>query len=419
MNSDAIKELLLKGRGTTIDYAKCAGRLSSGLFKTVCAFSNRDGGHLILGASNDGRPLGVKAGAVSKIQARFAGALANPKIVNPPLFLKLEEAEIDGQKLLHAYVPAGSGMRFCRGRFYYRHEDVDLDVDFSAAFLARISSRQLMEPFDRKIIPGLALGDLRLDLVERARSMALALAETARRTGRKVCRSCPGLNWEGLGPMELLRSAGLYGKDFRTGQEGFNSGALLLFGRGEAIAARAPGYEIEAICRGGEGAGSEERLVVGTNLLEAYDQLTGFVSRHAPDKIALEGGRKVSLRSGIARELVSNLLLHRDYSSGFLSRLVIEDGRMRSENFSRLIRPPGPISLDKFRAQAKNPLLSWFFLQIGLAENLGVGLRNLYKYTKIYSGSEPRLVEGHIFKAIIPLPEAKAKGRGLPFASVA
>ena len=34
---------------------------------------------------------------------------------------------------------------------------------------------------------------------------------------------------------------------------------------------------------------------------------------------------------------------------------------------------------------------------------MGSGIRNLYRYTQIYSGGEPELVEGDIFKTIIPL----------------
>jgi ATP-dependent DNA helicase RecG len=42
-------------------------------------------------------------------------------------------------------------------------------------------------------------------------------------------------------------------------------------------------------------------------------------------------------------------------------------------------------------------------LNIGRADKLGSGVRNLYKYTKIYSGEEPELIEGDIFKTIVPL----------------
>ena len=38
-----------------------------------------------------------------------------------------------------------------------------------------------------------------------------------------------------------------------------------------------------------------------------------------------------------------------------------------------------------------------------MIEELASGDRNIFKYTKIYSGAEPTFIEGDIFKTIIPL----------------
>ena len=44
-------------------------------------------------------------------------------------------------------------------------------------------------------------------------------------------------------------------------------------------------------------------------------------------------------------------------------------------------------------------------LYIGYADKLGSGVRNLYKYSKIYSGKDPEFIEGDVFKIIVPLNE--------------
>lgn len=46
-----------------------------------------------------------------------------------------------------------------------------------------------------------------------------------------------------------------------------------------------------------------------------------------------------------------------------------------------------------------------FFRNIGYSDQLGSGVRNLYKYTKFYSGKEPELKEGDVFRIIVPLDE--------------
>ena len=41
--------------------------------------------------------------------------------------------------------------------------------------------------------------------------------------------------------------------------------------------------------------------------------------------------------------------------------------------------------------------------ETGLADELGSGMRNTYKYTRLYSGQNPGFEEGDIFRTIIPL----------------
>lgn len=44
-----------------------------------------------------------------------------------------------------------------------------------------------------------------------------------------------------------------------------------------------------------------------------------------------------------------------------------------------------------------------FFVNIGYADSLGSGVRNLYKYTKIYSNAEPNFEENDVFRLIVPI----------------
>ena len=53
----------------------------------------------------------------------------------------------------------------------------------------------------------------------------------------------------------------------------------------------------------------------------------------------------------------------------------------------------------------KNPIIAAFFRNIGYADQLGPGVRKLFKYCKYYSGKEPEFVEGDVFRIIISLEE--------------
>ena len=65
--------------------------------------------------------------------------------------------------------------------------------------------------------------------------------------------------------------------------------------------------------------------------------------------------------------------------------------------------PNGELDIATFEPFQKNPPISKVFREIGLADELGSGMRNTYKYTKMYSGEEPKFIEGDVFRITIPL----------------
>ena len=46
-----------------------------------------------------------------------------------------------------------------------------------------------------------------------------------------------------------------------------------------------------------------------------------------------------------------------------------------------------------------------FFRNIGYAEQLGSGVRKLFKYSKYYSGKDPQFIEDDVFRLIVPLDD--------------
>lgn len=131
----------------------------------------------------------------------------------------------------------------------------------------------------------------------------------------------------------------------------------------------------------------------------------------------LDGIQSVSSRDHILRETISNLLAHRDFASKYVAKLIIEKDRICLEN-ANLSHNYGVLELSTFQPVQKNPPISKVFREIGLADELGSGMRNTYKYTRLYSGAEPQFVEGDIFKTIIPLKEAATATVG-PVAKIA
>ena len=232
------------------------------------------------------------------------------------------------------------------------------------------------------------LNDLRSDLMERARAM------TSARSANHP--------WKTMSDEEMLRSAGLILKDEERQLEGITLAAILLFGKDSTIMSVLPQHKTDAIFRVESLDRYDDRDVIITNLLESYDRLIAFGQKHLSDPFVQEGIQSVSARDKILREIFSNSLAHRDFSSGYVAKFVIERGRLYTENANRS-HGHGMLHLSSFEPYTKNPPISKVFREIGLADELGSGMRNTYKYTRLYSGGIPEFIEGDIFRTVVPL----------------
>ena len=98
-----------------------------------------------------------------------------------------------------------------------------------------------------------------------------------------------------------------------------------------------------------------------------------------------------------------NTLIHRELTSSFIAKFVIEKrnlcGKCKS-SYKRWGDYAG-----KSGTKSENPIIAAFFRNIGYADQLGSGVRNLYKYSRLYSGKDPEFKEGDVFRITVPLEE--------------
>lgn len=119
--------------------------------------------------------------------------------------------------------------------------------------------------------------------------------------------------------------------------------------------------------------------------------------------------QRISLRDRIFREVVGNLLIHREFSNAFPAKLIIEKDRILSENWNRP-HDGGVIDPTNFSPYPKNPVIAKFFKEIGRVDELGSGVRTTFKYCGIYTpGTNPEFIEDDVFKTIIPLKAKDVK----------
>ena len=383
-----IPDILKKGEGLSVEFKRAKNKLPENLFDTVCAFLNRNGGTVLLGVLDNGTIEGVDAEAVQQMKKDIANLSNNPQKLFPAFLFDVQEVEFEGKWLIHFFVPASSQVHTCNGKVYDRSVDGDFVLK-SGEQIKSLYARKSNLYSENTIYPFLYESDFIAGIVEKVR--------------KKIRINRPDHPWNDLSDMEFFKVAGLYRKDISTNTEGFTMAALLLFGKDEVIMGAIPHYKVDALLRIKDIDRYDDRENIKCNLIDAYDRLMAFVSKHLPDRFYLEGDMRISLREKIFREIVANMLVHREYTNAYPSSFVIYRDRVEAKNANRP-HLYGQLFPGQFEPFPKNPHIIQLFTQIGRCEELGTGIKNVYKYTKAYSGADNiEFEEKDIFISQVPL----------------
>ncbi|MBT1160990.1 MULTISPECIES: RNA-binding domain-containing protein [Bifidobacterium] len=387
MTKDELEQILRGGESSTVEFKRCSDVPHTDTFETVCSFSNRMGGDIYLGVNDDGSVVGIDAKRAVEIERNVANVTSNRKLFAPAPTVETERILYGDRVVIRIWVASGSSVVRYKGVVYDRVADTDVRIDGDMQ-ISQMYIRKQNYYSERRIYRYVTPFDLRADLITRMREMAVA-----QRAGHP---------WGTMSDEELFRSAKLYDRDYTTGEEGFNLAAVLLLGKDDVISSICPAYVTDAIVRREDTDRYDDRLMVRTNLFDAYDRLTEFVRKQLPDRFALDGDKRTSPREVISRELVANSLMHREYSSPIVARIIMDSSSIRTINASRSFFE-GRMRLGEFTPMPKNPIIADVFVQTGIAEKLGSGLRSLMKASELYTGREPEFSDGDVFTAMIPV----------------
>lgn len=387
MDETSLRRIFEIGETVAVEFKRCGSGIENDVYETVCSFLNRFGGDLFLGVLDDGTVVGIPEKAAPEMVKNFISCVSNPNLFMPTVYLSPEILVYEGKTIIHIHVQPGSEVFYFKRIIYDRVDDSDVKVTATGQ-IAQMYIRKQEIFTERKIYPYVKTGDLRLDLLPRLRIMA---------SNNSGGQAHP---WNAMTDEDLLKSTRLYGTDRVTGESGYNLAAVMLLGTDEVILDVAPAYVTDAILRRNNTDRYDDREVIRTNLIESYDRLMAFAAKHLPDVFFLEADQRKSLRTIICREMIANTLIHREYTSSYQAKYIIENGRMYVENANRAIRNV-LITPDNLEPYPKNPIIASFFRTVGLADQRGSGVRNLYKYCRFYSGEDPQFVEGDIFRIIV------------------
>ena len=387
MTIEGIQRITANSEGTEIEYKKSQTGLARSVYESICAFLNRRGGHVVLGADDDGAIIGIQPDKVQEQLDTLAKDLNNPQVINPTFYLNFEPLQIDGKWIIYFYVPESSQAHTYKGLYYDRNQDGDFALRNSQQ-IADLILRKQTGCTENRVLPYLTMDDLEIDLFDDVR--------------KRVKLNKATHLWATMTNEEILESAGMRLKDQQTGQEGYTLAAALLFGKEKTLTSVVPFYKTDAICRKDESRLYDDRDIVKCNLLRAFQRLMDFCGRHLPEWPIIEGEQRKSMREMIFREVCLNLLIHREFGAHHDASLIIGRDKVETHNWN-IPFGYGQITLGNLRPHAKNPTIANFFAQLGIVEELGNGTRTMFKYVPFISGGqEPLLEEQDEFKVCIP-----------------
>lgn len=384
MREDQFIKLSQAGENVQIEYKTCYEQISDSLYETVCSFLNHSGGHILVGVKDNGEIAGVNPDKATTLQGNIITAIKNPDLFLPCPYFTPQILTVEGKVVLYLDIPCGQYVYRYKGKYWDRNGDADIDVTDQPELLLSLFERKNPHLFEERIVEELTLEDLDSDTFQYCRNILAVIK--------------PNHPWLQLTDEDILLHTRLAKKERETGKLKLKYAALILFGKEEAIEEYMPRYRFEALfhmCTYEEyndikrfPSRYDDRITMRCNLIKVYDRLTQFTERYLPNKFYLPEGttQREDLRWDLFREIVANLCVHSDFSTGYACFYHVFKDRVITKNPTRLLPeiPEGELTLQELSNYTKNPLLVRVFHELSWVEDMGSGTRNILRYAPLY-----------------------------------
>jgi ATP-dependent DNA helicase RecG len=183
----------------------------------------------------------------------------------------------------------------------------------------------------------------------------------------------------------------------------YRRAAVLLLGKDEAISRFIPGYKLDIFIKKENLDRWDDRKTFITNLIDTIIGALDFIKGYLPEVFYDDGLQRIDLRDRIFRELISNVIVHREYTNALPTSIIVTKDEIKATN-PNIIHNRGTLDPIHFEHYPKNPYILKFFDDLGWSEEAGTGVRNISKFLKIYSpGSVPTFKEDNPFITNIPV----------------
>ena len=92
---DKLINALKTGESVNVEFKSCTNKISSSVYDTICSFSNRSGGLIILGVDDDMNIVGINKNQILDLKKNIINSLCNKELFLPTLRIEPEIVEVD------------------------------------------------------------------------------------------------------------------------------------------------------------------------------------------------------------------------------------------------------------------------------------------------------------------------------------
>ena len=374
MTIDEIKKIIQNGENSYIEFKEEEIKAKE-LAEEIVAFSNSEGGMILIGVDDEGNIKGVKDDKIEETVMNICRNNCIPHII--PLY---ENIEVEGKRIAVITVPKGLNKPYYTADHKYYIRVGTTKRIASKEELLRLFEASGSLHFDISPVEGTSIKDLNIDII-RDYFMKYNTFDLFDEPEESVERI--------LVNADILKEA--------DGRKLCTVGGLLVFGKNPEKHLPQNGVSF-AHFKGNEITDEliDKKIITG-RIQDIAEQLMVVIKNNMLIPSVFNGLKREDKEEYpmiVMREAIVNSLVHRNYSiSGSKIRVLMYDDRIEFRSPGRL---PNTVTIEKMKigvSYARNPFLVKYMENMRYIDQLGRGIPMILKKMKEAGAKEPLLME--------------------------
>jgi len=363
MDEKLVIDLINKGESETVELKSIFDQAT---IETLTAFANTKGGYVVIGVTDTGKIKGIQLGKETIPQwLNQIKANTFPSLIPDAIMITIEKKKVVVFSIDEFPVKPVS----CRGKYLKRSQNSNHQMTIHE--ISDLHLKTYQTSWDYYTDKNHELEDISLEKVS-------GFIELSNRV-----RPYPVLD----DPMTVLKKFELV-KD-----KSITNGCYLLFAAADTMLST-----IE-VGRFAHDTFIQDSVTIRSDLFSEVDSVLTFIQKHLNRSYIITGDKQREERWDYPlealREIVVNMIVHRDYMDSNDSIIKIFDDRIEFFNPGRLMEG---LSIEKlmrgnYISAIRNKQLATLFKEAGIIEKYGSGIKRILEATRAYGLTEPKIEE--------------------------